>query len=170
MSVATGAILAGSRRRRLIRSGLLTLTILYVAVLLLAPLLGIIWIAFRQGFAAMGATFSDPQVQHAGISHPHHHRSYGDGHSHLRRRRRLAAGTRQLQGPLPLGCPRRSSVRSLSDHRGGHGLFALQPGRPLRASLHLTWDTGAVRGSRNGACNDLHLHPLCGSRRCARSS
>ncbi|MBA3430250.1 MAG: sulfate ABC transporter permease subunit [Actinobacteria bacterium] len=65
MSVATGAILAGSRRRRLIRSGLLTLTILYVAVLLLAPLLGIIWIAFRQGFAAMGATFSDPQVQHA---------------------------------------------------------------------------------------------------------
>jgi sulfate transport system permease protein len=44
---------------------LLATAILYVAILLLAPLGGIIWAALGQGLNVLGDTFSQPEVRHA---------------------------------------------------------------------------------------------------------
>lgn len=53
------------RRRRLLRTALLGVSLAYLAVLLLAPLAGILWVAFRHGFGDIAQTFSQPDVRHA---------------------------------------------------------------------------------------------------------
>jgi sulfate transport system permease protein len=54
---------AGVGRR--VRWLLLGTAILYVAILLLAPLAGIIWAALGEGLSVLGDTFSQPEVLHA---------------------------------------------------------------------------------------------------------
>lgn len=53
------------RRRLLFRGSLVSVTLLYLAILLLAPLAGILWVAFRHGFADITDTLSMPDVRHA---------------------------------------------------------------------------------------------------------
>jgi sulfate transport system permease protein len=75
VSAATGALLdlrpldeglrRRARRQRLVRGGLVALCLLYLAVLLLAPLTGIIWSAFKEGLGEVGRTFTQPDVRHA---------------------------------------------------------------------------------------------------------
>ena len=52
-------------RRRLVHGGLTAAALLYVGVLLVAPLAGIIWAAIRPGWQAWVHTFSQPDVRHA---------------------------------------------------------------------------------------------------------
>lgn len=52
-------------RRRLVRGGLISAAILYVAVLLVAPIAGIVWTVVREGFGQISTTFSQPDVRHA---------------------------------------------------------------------------------------------------------
>ena len=65
MSATTAALTGGSNRKKLIRGTLLTLSLLYIGVLLLAPLGGIIWSTFREGTGVVGETLSQPDVRHA---------------------------------------------------------------------------------------------------------
>ncbi|MBA2272463.1 MAG: sulfate ABC transporter permease subunit [Actinobacteria bacterium] len=65
MATTSGAILAGQRRRKRVRAALLGLAVFYVAVLLLAPLVGIAYVALRPGLGIFSETFSDARVQHA---------------------------------------------------------------------------------------------------------
>ena len=71
MSVATADTDLGRerlhqhRRRRLLHAALLSVSLAYLAVLLLAPLAGILWVAFRHGFADIAQTLSQPDVRHA---------------------------------------------------------------------------------------------------------
>jgi sulfate transport system permease protein len=53
------------RRRRLFRATMVGVTLVYLTVLLLAPLAGILWVAFRHGFSDIFNTLSLPDVQHA---------------------------------------------------------------------------------------------------------
>lgn len=53
------------RRRRLLRSALLTGALVYVTVLLLLPLIGIVWTALGPGWTVILETFSQPDVDHA---------------------------------------------------------------------------------------------------------
>jgi len=57
--------LPGTRRRRLVRAGIVTLCFLYVGVLLLLPLVGIVWTALEAGLSTIVETFQRPDVQHA---------------------------------------------------------------------------------------------------------
>lgn len=52
-------------RRRLTRAGLLAAVLFYVAVLLLAPVAGIVWTVVKGGASQIGDTFSRPDVRHA---------------------------------------------------------------------------------------------------------
>jgi sulfate/thiosulfate transport system permease protein len=52
-------------RNRLIRRSLIAVALLYVAVLLIAPFAGIIWVAFRDGFGILKSTFAQADVRHA---------------------------------------------------------------------------------------------------------
>lgn len=54
-----------ARRRKLFRAGMVSSVLLYLGILLLLPLAGILWVAFRHGFADIAQTFGDPDVQHA---------------------------------------------------------------------------------------------------------
>jgi sulfate transport system permease protein len=65
MAATSGAILAGAKRRKKVRAALLGLAVFYVATLLLAPLVGIAYVALRPGLSIFSETFSDPRVQHA---------------------------------------------------------------------------------------------------------
>ena len=65
MSASTAALTGGANRKKLIRGTLLTLSLLYIGVLLLAPLGGIIWSTFREGTGVVGETLSRPDVRHA---------------------------------------------------------------------------------------------------------
>lgn len=65
MAATSGAILAGATRRKKVRTALLGLAVFYVATLLLAPLVGIAYVALRPGLSIFSETFSDPRVQHA---------------------------------------------------------------------------------------------------------
>jgi sulfate transport system permease protein len=66
----SGAPAAGKRRSRA-RGGklgpgiLLAVALAYVLVLLLGPLAGIVYYAFKSGIGVIGQTFSQPDVQHA---------------------------------------------------------------------------------------------------------
>lgn len=65
MATTSGAILAGAKRRKKVRAALLSLAVAYVGILLLAPLIGIAYVALRPGLSIFSETFSDPRVQHA---------------------------------------------------------------------------------------------------------
>jgi sulfate/thiosulfate transport system permease protein len=56
---------ADARRGRLVRGVMLTVALIYVAVLLLAPLAGIFYYALKAGVGALGRTFGEQDVQHA---------------------------------------------------------------------------------------------------------
>ena len=56
---------ADARRGRLVRGVMLAVALIYVSVLLLAPLAGIFIYALRSGLATIGQTFSQPDVRHA---------------------------------------------------------------------------------------------------------
>jgi sulfate transport system permease protein len=52
-------------RRKLVRGGLISVALLYVGVLLLAPIAGILWAVVSEGFSEISATFALPDVRHA---------------------------------------------------------------------------------------------------------
>jgi sulfate/thiosulfate transport system permease protein len=56
---------ADARRGRLVRGVMLTVGLIYVSVLLLAPLAGILFYALKAGLGAIGQTFGLQDVQHA---------------------------------------------------------------------------------------------------------
>jgi sulfate transport system permease protein len=56
---------ADARRGRLVRGVMLAVALVYVSVLLLAPLAGIFLYALKAGSGTIGRTFSQPDVQHA---------------------------------------------------------------------------------------------------------
>ncbi|MEW6058586.1 MAG: sulfate ABC transporter permease subunit [Actinomycetota bacterium] len=53
------------RRRRLVRAGLLAACLTYLALLLVAPLIGVAWTALEPGWGVVRGTFSHPDVLHA---------------------------------------------------------------------------------------------------------
>jgi sulfate transport system permease protein len=57
--------LSGSSRRLLVHGGFTAIAILYVGVLVVAPLIGIAWAALRSGLSTWTATLSQPDVVHA---------------------------------------------------------------------------------------------------------
>ncbi|MGZ8571010.1 MAG: hypothetical protein ACXWW5_02140, partial [Actinomycetota bacterium] len=63
--VATVSSVRSPRRRRLVRGGLLAVSITYVSVLLLLPLVGIIFVALEPGLPIIRETFSQSDVQYA---------------------------------------------------------------------------------------------------------
>ena len=64
-AIALRARNADARRGRLVRGLMLTVSLLYVLVLLLAPLGGIVFSALKAGVGAIGETFSQHDVVHA---------------------------------------------------------------------------------------------------------
>jgi sulfate/thiosulfate transport system permease protein len=64
-AIALRARNADARRGRLVRGLMLTVSLLYVLILLLAPLGGIIFSALKSGVGAIGQTFSKSDVVHA---------------------------------------------------------------------------------------------------------
>jgi sulfate/thiosulfate transport system permease protein len=58
-------MLAGSTRRRLVHGGFTGIAVLYVGVLVMAPLVGIAWTALRGGLSTWTVTLKQPDVQHA---------------------------------------------------------------------------------------------------------
>ena len=65
MSAPPGALTGGANRRKIVRGTLLAVSLLYIGVLLLAPLGGIFWSTFREGTGVVGETLSRPDVRHA---------------------------------------------------------------------------------------------------------
>jgi sulfate/thiosulfate transport system permease protein len=65
LRVAARAHNSDARRGRLVRGVMLSAALVYVVVLLLAPLAGILYYALRGGISAIGETFSQPDVRHA---------------------------------------------------------------------------------------------------------
>jgi sulfate transport system permease protein len=57
--------LSGSTRRRLVHGGFTAIAILYVGVLVVAPLIGIAWAALRGGLSTWTSTLAQPDVVHA---------------------------------------------------------------------------------------------------------
>ena len=64
-AIAQRARNADARRGRLVRALMLTVSLLYVLALLIAPLAGIVYNALKAGIGAIGDTFSQPDVVHA---------------------------------------------------------------------------------------------------------
>jgi sulfate transport system permease protein len=56
---------SGARREKLVRVLLVAAALVYVLVLLIGPLAGIIYYAFKSGFGVIGQTFRQPDVLHA---------------------------------------------------------------------------------------------------------
>jgi len=54
-----------STRTRLVRRSILAACLLYVGILLLVPLAGIVWGAFKSGFSVISDTFGQADVRHA---------------------------------------------------------------------------------------------------------
>ena len=59
------AVMPGARRRKLVRGGILTAALLYVLVLLVAPLAGIVWTMVDAGWSTVTDTFAQPDVRHS---------------------------------------------------------------------------------------------------------
>jgi sulfate transport system permease protein len=59
------ALASGGARQKALRGGLIGLALFYVAILLVAPFAGILWIALREGFSAITQTLTQPDVKHA---------------------------------------------------------------------------------------------------------
>jgi sulfate transport system permease protein len=64
-AVAERARNADARRGRLVRGVMLAVALLYVVILLVAPLGGIVYSALSSGFETIGQTFRQPDVRHA---------------------------------------------------------------------------------------------------------
>ncbi len=62
---ATAPESASPTKRRLIHGGLTATAILYAAILLIAPLAGIVWAAVKVGWSTWVETFAQPDVRHA---------------------------------------------------------------------------------------------------------
>jgi sulfate/thiosulfate transport system permease protein len=58
-------MMPGARRRKLVRGGVLAVAVLYVLVLLVAPLAGIVWTMIDAGWTTVRETFAQPDVRHA---------------------------------------------------------------------------------------------------------
>jgi sulfate transport system permease protein len=56
---------SNATRRKLVHGGLTFVALVYVAILVLAPLVGIIWQAFQPGWDTIKATLTSPDVTHA---------------------------------------------------------------------------------------------------------
>jgi sulfate/thiosulfate transport system permease protein len=56
---------SAARRERLVRGLLVAVALVYVLVLLIGPLAGIIYYAFKSGLGVVGQTFTQPDVLHA---------------------------------------------------------------------------------------------------------
>jgi len=65
MSAEPGMDTLGRDRGRLVRGLMITAALLYVGILLIAPLIGIVWSALDQGLRIVGRTFEEADVQHA---------------------------------------------------------------------------------------------------------
>ncbi len=65
MSAPAAALSPRGNRRRLVRGAFLAISLIYVGVLLLAPLGGIIYSTFRDGTEVVGETLRQPDVRHA---------------------------------------------------------------------------------------------------------
>jgi sulfate/thiosulfate transport system permease protein len=57
--------LSSTTRRRLVHGGFVAIAVLYVGVLVIAPLIGIGWAALRAGWSTIVVTLKQPDVQHA---------------------------------------------------------------------------------------------------------
>jgi sulfate/thiosulfate transport system permease protein len=64
VSAASGT-LSGETRRRIVRGTLLSLALVYIAVLLVAPLVGIVFNTLDEGWKVVSQTLSLPDVRHA---------------------------------------------------------------------------------------------------------
>jgi sulfate/thiosulfate transport system permease protein len=62
---APPASIRGTARRRVVRGALIAAAILYVGLLLLAPVAGILWRVLSEGTDRIASTLSDPDVGHA---------------------------------------------------------------------------------------------------------
>jgi sulfate transport system permease protein len=65
MSAAGHALAGGRRHRRALRGLLVGVALAYIAVLLIAPLGGILWSVARSGLGTVTQTFAQPDVRHA---------------------------------------------------------------------------------------------------------
>jgi sulfate transport system permease protein len=58
-------VLPSGTRRRLVHGGFIAIALLYVGILVIAPLIGIAWAAFRAGWPTIVSTLKQPDVLHA---------------------------------------------------------------------------------------------------------
>jgi sulfate transport system permease protein len=58
-------VLPSGTRRRLVHGGFIAIALLYVGILVIAPLIGIAWAAFQAGWSAIVSTLKQPDVLHA---------------------------------------------------------------------------------------------------------
>jgi sulfate/thiosulfate transport system permease protein len=58
-------VLPSGTRRRLVHGGFIAIALLYVGILVIAPLIGIAWAAFQAGLSTIVSTLKQPDVLHA---------------------------------------------------------------------------------------------------------
>ena len=58
-------VLPSGTRRRLVHGGFIAIALLYVGILVIAPLIGIAWAVFQAGWSTIVSTLRQPDVQHA---------------------------------------------------------------------------------------------------------
>ena len=58
-------VLPSGTRRSLVHGGFIAIALLYVGILVIAPLIGIAWAAFQAGWSAIVSTLKQPDVLHA---------------------------------------------------------------------------------------------------------
>jgi sulfate transport system permease protein len=58
-------VLPSGTRRRLVHGGFIAIALLYVGILVIAPLIGIVWAVFQAGWSTIVSTLRQPDVQHA---------------------------------------------------------------------------------------------------------
>jgi len=58
-------VLPSGTRRRLVHGGFIAIALLYVGILVIAPLIGIAWAAFQAGWSVIVSTLKEPDVLHA---------------------------------------------------------------------------------------------------------
>jgi len=65
MSASASVLIRGNARRSIVRAALLALAVLYVGLLLLAPVAGILWRVLTGGTDKIASTLTNPDVAHA---------------------------------------------------------------------------------------------------------
>jgi sulfate/thiosulfate transport system permease protein len=58
-------VIPSGTRRRLVHGGFIAIALLYVGILVIAPLIGIAWAAFSAGWSTIASTLKQPDVLHA---------------------------------------------------------------------------------------------------------